>query len=108
MDKLNNTDKIIKTLLESKSEKANNGSGASDDLITSETLENELKAQQARIEKTFKDELAKLKDHFNNLEKENMNNGKENSGSNKGSNGEQKTALSDDSGTENDSDKGTE
>ena len=73
---MNNTDKIIQTLLESQSEKSNNGSGASDDLITSETLENELKAQQARIEKTFKDELAKLKDHFNNLEKENKNNGK--------------------------------
>ena len=99
---MNNTDKIIKTLLESKSEKTNNGSGASDDLITSETLENELKAQQARIEKTFKDELAKLKDHFNNVEKEKKNNGKENFGSNKGSNGEQENKVSDDSGTEND------
>lgn len=100
---MNNTDKIIKTLLESKSEKTNNGSGASDDLITSETLENELKAQQARIEKTFKDELAKLKDHFNNVEKENKNNGKENSGSNKGSNGEQEDEIPDDSGSEDDS-----
>lgn len=105
---MNNTDKIIQTLLESQSKKSNNGSGASDDLITSETLENELKAQQARIEKTFKDELAKLKDHFNNLEKENMNNGKDNFGKYTGSTGEQEVKISDDRGAENDSNKGAE
>lgn len=102
---MNNTDKIIQTLLEKNKDSGSSGSGASADVVTSETLENELKAQQARIEKTFKEELKKLQEHFNNLskEKEKENNGKENNGSIKGSNGKQKAEIPDDSGAEDDS-----
>lgn len=64
---MTDSDKILQALLKTDDESPPDNAGA----ITSEQLNNELLAQQARIEKAFKKELEKMFTTFNKERKEN-------------------------------------
>lgn len=69
---MNDRDKVLTALLSPNEEKPPDVTG-----VTCEQLNNELQAQQARIEKAFKAEIEKLTKKLQEKESEEKNNGKE-------------------------------
>lgn len=77
---MNDRDKVLTALLSPSTDKPPDVTG-----VTSEQLNNELQAQQARIEKAFKAELDKLAKKLQEKESEGQNN-EENTGNEQGIN----------------------